>query len=419
MNMNKNLIIKNFGPIKSVDLEIFDYNIFIGPQATGKSTIAKAVYFFMSLKKDILWYVRKKRKNNNLNRSDFERILRNKFLGFWGSIKVFSSFCFTFRYTVDSTMSLVCNKGYVSVVYSPKMQEDLDGIFAMANNPDASPEQISVMIENLSYLESTAIYIPAGRSILTTLPNSLQQQILDAAISDGSNFRLLDLPLRDFFEQISQLKRIFNKSLHEIIEEKQALAPVSFQLDRNSLEIAQNFINLILKGKYYYDVTDELIDIGSNISVKLAFASSGQQDSLWVLMQFFLLILNKTKAFIIIEEPEEDLFPEAQKYMTDMMSLIANINGNQIMITTHSPYMLTSLNNHIFAEQMGSRHQEKVSQIINPSLWISHQRVNAYYVDEGTIRSIMDEELHLVKAEEIDNTSKLINNEFSQLANVE
>ena len=242
---------------------------------------------------------------------------------------------------------------------------------------------------------------------------------MDAAISDGSNFRLLDLPLRDFFEQISQLKRVFNKSLHEIIEEKQALAPVSFQLDRNSLEIAQHFINLILKGKYHYAVTDELIDISSNTSVKLAFASSGQQDSLWVLMQFFLLILNKTKVFIIIEEPEEDLFPEAQKYMTDLMSLIANINGNQIMITTHSPYMLTSLNNHIFAEQVGSRHQEKVSQIINPSLWISHQRVNACYVDEGTIRSIMDEELHLVKAEEIDNTSKLINNEFFQLTNVE
>ena len=166
--MNKHLTIKNFGPIKHVDLKIFDYNIFIGPQATGKSTIAKAVYFFMSLKKDILWYVRKKRKNNNFNRLNFERSLRNKFLGFWGSIKVDSSFCFTFQYTDNTTMSLLCNKGYVSVTYSPEMQEDLDRIFAMANNLDTSSEQISMMIENLSYLESTAIYIPAGRSILST-----------------------------------------------------------------------------------------------------------------------------------------------------------------------------------------------------------------------------------------------------------
>ncbi|MFK7948849.1 MAG: AAA family ATPase, partial [Saprospiraceae bacterium] len=31
------LIIKNFGPIKDVKLEIKDFMVFIGPQASGKS----------------------------------------------------------------------------------------------------------------------------------------------------------------------------------------------------------------------------------------------------------------------------------------------------------------------------------------------------------------------------------------------
>jgi len=39
------LIIKNFGSIKDLDMEIKDFMVFIGPQASGKSTIAKAVYF--------------------------------------------------------------------------------------------------------------------------------------------------------------------------------------------------------------------------------------------------------------------------------------------------------------------------------------------------------------------------------------
>jgi predicted ATPase len=40
------IVIKNFGPIKDVDIPIHDFMIFIGPQASGKSTIAKAIYFF-------------------------------------------------------------------------------------------------------------------------------------------------------------------------------------------------------------------------------------------------------------------------------------------------------------------------------------------------------------------------------------
>ena len=136
-------------------------------------------------------------------------------------------------------------------------------------------------------------------------------------------------------------------------------------------------------------------------------------------MQLFSLILNKTKAFIIIEEPEAHLFPEAQKYMTDLMSLVANINGNQIMITTHSPYILTSLNNHIYAEQAGGRHSDDVSRIVASALWMNHQRVNACYVDDGMIRSIMEEELCLIKAEEIDSASQLINTEFSKLTDIE
>ena len=416
--MNKHLTIRNFGPVKSIDLDILDYNIFIGPQATGKSTIAKAVYFFMSLKTDIEQYVRKQKANNSLNLLDFERSLRNKFLGFWGTIKVDSTFRLSFQFAVDKEISLVCNNGHVSVNYSPKMQDDLVEIFGIANSKK-SLNEISLMIDGLSYLNPTTIYIPAGRSILSTLPDSLQQQILGmASMTDESN-RLLDLPLRNFIGQISQLKPLFNKPLIDIIEEKQALAPVSFNLDKNSLEIAQRLIDFILKGKYHYDKFGEAIDIENNISIKLSFASSGQQESLWILMSLFSLILNKTKAFVIIEEPEAHLFPESQKHITDLMSLVANINENQILITTHSPYILTSLNNHIFAEQVGIHHQEKVSQIVDPSLWMSHQRVNACYVDKGTIRSIMDEDLHLIKAEEIDSVSQLINNEFSKLEDVE
>ena len=46
------IIVKDFGPIKNVEIEIGKITLLIGEQATGKSTISQLIYFFKSLKED-------------------------------------------------------------------------------------------------------------------------------------------------------------------------------------------------------------------------------------------------------------------------------------------------------------------------------------------------------------------------------
>ena len=53
--MYAELEIKQFGPIKECNLSIKQVTVFTGEQAAGKSTIAKLVYFFLSLR-DVLWH---------------------------------------------------------------------------------------------------------------------------------------------------------------------------------------------------------------------------------------------------------------------------------------------------------------------------------------------------------------------------
>ncbi|MDR1866101.1 MAG: ATP-binding protein [Bacteroidales bacterium] len=413
--MNKHLIIKNFGPIRHVDLDLLDYNVLIGPQATGKSTIAKMLYFFLSLKEDLWDYIR--HPGNEANKADFERKIRLKFAGFFGTAKVDPQFHAQFRYAYGKEIELIHRDGYVSAVYSRAMDSEMDRIFQEANKAFVelafSGEILSII--NGVFGEGTVVYIPAGRSILSTLPDSLQQQILGKASMTEPDRQLLDTPLINFIDRISDLKRIFDKTLDEVIAEKQATAPVYFQPDKPRLDKAKEVIERVLKGRYCYDKTGEKIDVG-DASVKLSFASSGQQEALWILMQLFYLILNQTKAFVIIEEPEAHLFPEAQKYITELTSLTANINGNQLLVTTHSPYILTTLNNHIYAEQAGRWQRDRVSKTVDPLIWVDAQQVNACYVDGGTTRSIMDDELRLIKAEEIDGASQIINEEFSNLS---
>ena len=43
--MEKRLIVSNFGPIKERDRELKKINVLIGPQGSGKSTIAKIISF--------------------------------------------------------------------------------------------------------------------------------------------------------------------------------------------------------------------------------------------------------------------------------------------------------------------------------------------------------------------------------------
>jgi hypothetical protein len=50
----EHLQIRNFGPIHEADITIRDLTIFVGPQATGKSLAAQALYFLRRVEKLLL-----------------------------------------------------------------------------------------------------------------------------------------------------------------------------------------------------------------------------------------------------------------------------------------------------------------------------------------------------------------------------
>lgn len=46
--------INKLGPIEQCNLEIKDFMVFTGPQASGKSTIAKSIFFFQKFKNNVM-----------------------------------------------------------------------------------------------------------------------------------------------------------------------------------------------------------------------------------------------------------------------------------------------------------------------------------------------------------------------------
>ncbi len=90
--------------------------------------------------------------------------------------------------------------------------------------------------------------------------------------------------------------------------------------------------------------------------------------------------------------------------------------GNQAVLTTHSPYILGTLNNLLYANKISKQvDQEKLHRIINRDKWLDFEKLSAYYVRDGQCRSCVDLEFESIENEMIDGASEDINRDYDQM----
>ena len=121
----------------------------------------------------------------------------------------------------------------------------------------------------------------------------------------------------------------------------------------------------------------------------------------------------------IIEEPEQNLFPESQYIIiNELISNMLKDESNICFLTTHSPYILETINNCIYAKQISSKGID-VSQILPEEYHISFDNVAAYKISDGKIYSIKEDDIKQINPEEIDKCSELISDVYTKLADAE
>ncbi|MCI9420890.1 MAG: AAA family ATPase [Eubacterium sp.] len=146
----------------------------------------------------------------------------------------------------------------------------------------------------------------------------------------------------------------------------------------------------ILKGEYRNIEGEERLLVSDSQYVKLNFASSGQQEVVWILNVLFNQIVKNRKTYFIIEEPESHLFPETQKKVMQFIAAVKN-SGNEILVTTHSPYILGELNNLLYANNIsGKVPKDKLSQIVNEYQWILYSDFMAHFLSRGKVERSKD-----------------------------
>lgn len=415
------LTIERLGPIQYCELPIKQYTVLTGFQAAGKSTIAKAIYFFRTLKDDLYQLILHRdyygpglsADGRRSLRGDFESFVRNKFLSTFGtSYSMDKAMRLCYQYTDDVEISISLTESYDSlsrnfvwVEYSQHIRDFLNTPLT-ANDQEALKQQLSTLFDDLY----ETVYIPAGRSVLTVLGSQFNYFY---STMDDAQKRLLDSCTRDYLERVMRLRPQFANGLNGLVEGKMVS-----RAKRTLYQEALTLIEKILKGKYTASDSEERIWVDDNRYVKINFASSGQQESVWILNLLAYYLALEKNVYFIIEEPESNLFPESQKLIVELISLVVGA-GNAVLMTTHSPYVLGTINNLLYAGMVGKISPEKTVEVVSRCKWIDSALCTALFVKNGHVENCMDQELMQIDNALLDQISHAINKEYDTLFEIE
>jgi hypothetical protein len=363
--LTETLTIRNFGPIDNVTIELRVVNILIGDQGTGKSTVAKV----LAAVKGALF------------------MNKNPDFGTWSEKLVRANDIFT---------SYLEAYGIINYLTSDSVIEFQDYFFhfLFVKGKITINKQVSKFkVRNEIHFRG---YIPASRDAALLLKDELY------AIMDSGTTLPKSLTL--FGRELMNAKK--TKKVHDFTG--------------------------ILDVSYKYSADADYVILKNGKEVLIEETSSAINSVVPMLLAFNYFIADKNNpsvftSYIIIEEPELNCFPETQnKLMRHFISKIKNNESgsedyyNRLLITTHSPYILTSLNNLMYGFIAGKKDAVKAKKIVPAHSWINPGDVSAYILtDKGKSENIFDRKLGQIKVEKIDSISEKLSRDWHKLADIE
>ena len=415
---NKTYIeIKSVGPIKDVKIFLNKINLFIGPQSSGKSTIAKVISFCYWLEKNALM-------NQGIQHID-KTFFENKLIVFHKMSSYFSE---------DSYL---------------KYEGE-------AIRFEYTPESFNIeKTENFGQLKVGKIaYIPSERNIISlpgisSLPlpeNNIRSFLFDwlnihNKYTEENAVPLFDLKMKYYFQESSNkdiivLENDKEISLDEASSGVQSVVPlyvylyyytkwiydneedISFE-KKERIEKAlikkimdETSIHLGLKNNFTDETYDMFYKADSAKRLREILIDHIYDNSDKLLSEVRDNISRPHFSNIIIEEPEQNLFPQTQ--VTLMYDILKNINKDRdsLVITTHSPYILYALNNcmlgWIVKENVPEEDEECMAQ---KDSWINPENVSVWEIKDGKFTPYMDNENGTIQ----DKNGLIRNNYFDRI----
>ena len=383
--------IRNIGPIKEVpEITLNRVNVFMGPQSSGKSTIAKIISYCTWLEKEM------------------------------ATSHLAKEYALTTRFK-DELESFHKIKGYFRADSYIRYQSDVVEIIWSGDR--CYPE----LINRLAYQRSKIAYIPSERNMVI-LPEArrvelgstnvrsflfdwftAREKCTDLPILDlGINYRYVEAKEEDHI-QGGEGDSAYDILLSNASSGLQSLTPLlvmieyltkwiyeeerlSFEQESKRKETAFILMREILLGRRPNQLTSfsDQDDLKSFLN-KLLDEKDPDATKLFNEYSKHITSLLKThNSQFIIEEPEMNLFPETQRDLVyHLLNKCLEREGNRLTITTHSHYILYALNNCMMAGLVYDKMDEGLKERLKCGPFrIAPSYISIYEIREGVIKQI-------------------------------
>lgn len=387
---HKTLHVENFGPISDATVELRAINMFIGEQSVGKSTLAKLITIFtdyISLCKLILggvsqWDMQLKNYNIDIYRDDPYRI-------------AFDMMEDDKKFHIElepGKIAFFMNIGEEKITDANKIMLNLFRLKKVYHKEEVL-KKISKDLRSNSLLEifTNSLYIPAERIIYSVLTRLMPALALANATIPKNLLRFL------------------------------------VELGNAKAEYPQFDIKLLNISYKHEESEDSIVVEENKKNIPLTAASSGIQSLVPLLLVLHYAIARREYSSFVIEEPECNLFPSKQVDLLKEILRLVKHPARTLTITTHSPYLLSVMNNLLFAGMLVERYGEGIKKYIDdviPEVYRLNPGDCSVYslgkdINGGIYcRSLMDEETGMIDYNSLDGVSEELSNEFDELQRV-
>lgn len=133
-----------------------------------------------------------------------------------------------------------------------------------------------------------------------------------------------------------------------------------------------------------------MVDVGGGLNIDLYNASSSIKQLAPLLL--YLRYRAERNDLLIIDEPEMNLHPASQVKLLEILAMLVN-QGVNVLLTTHSPYVMAHLNNLVQPEEMSAankRRKAKSLYLNNASSLLKMNQVSAYEMRGSQLHSLKD-----------------------------
>ncbi|NML38064.1 AAA family ATPase [Chitinophaga sp. G-6-1-13] len=431
--MQSRLIVKDFGPIDFVDLDLRNVNVFIGPQASGKSALAKLYTIFKAprkfIKEDRFDIVAEPQEVNWQFQEVLEEYNISSFLKSGTEIEFISE------------LHSISYRGG-KITYTPLLLNRIEMMEELKENFEGNRAEIRQSISDLAskfilfdihvrliLKESfkSDIFLITSEKLAKLNEEQFSEiiKIIKTTEANLSTNAALYIPAERTFVNIIKNASL-NLMLNNVPIPKHILA---FGAGVEKAFIKDIDLSFLQKNLTYKNINGEdRIFTDTEHSIKLTEAASGIQSVLPLLIPILAHKEVGGHRSFVIEEPELNLFPIAQYELIKKLESLRKEPywedyGSIHTYTTHSPYILSALNNLLYANKIKRSvipadvnredHIQKVNNIVSAD--INPYYFTAYQISNGGAASIFDRENGVIIDNYIDNASDKLSDDFDAL----